>query len=88
LLVFEDLISSSCPSSKGQTNPTSTFDSDALIIYTSGTTGSPKGVVMTHRILSAQVDNLVDAWQYSENVGKLNLQNDFFYWKVRDVRLL
>lgn len=34
----------------------------AILIYTSGTTGKPKGVVLTHGNVVAQVTCLVDAW--------------------------
>jgi malonyl-CoA/methylmalonyl-CoA synthetase len=36
----------------------------AMIIYTSGTTGRPKGVVLTHANLAAQVTSLVTAWEW------------------------
>jgi malonyl-CoA/methylmalonyl-CoA synthetase len=36
----------------------------ALIIYTSGTTGKPKGAVMTHQIIEAQITTLVAAWEW------------------------
>ena len=37
------------------------------MIYTSGTTGKPKGAVLTHSILSAQITSLVEAWEWSED---------------------
>jgi malonyl-CoA/methylmalonyl-CoA synthetase len=36
----------------------------ALMVYTSGTTGRPKGVVSTHANVRAQVEALVEAWEW------------------------
>jgi malonyl-CoA/methylmalonyl-CoA synthetase len=36
----------------------------ALIIFTSGTTGSPKGAVLTHANVAAQIDALEEAWDW------------------------
>lgn len=47
-------------------------DDSALIIYTSGTTGKPKGVVHTHKGISAQVQMLIEAWDYSSADQFLN----------------
>ncbi|MFZ0816546.1 MAG: AMP-binding protein, partial [Candidatus Sulfotelmatobacter sp.] len=37
----------------------------AMILYTSGTTSRPKGVVTTHANIAAQIETLVDAWEWS-----------------------
>ncbi len=39
----------------------------AMILYTSGTTNLPKGVVSTHANIEAQVETLVNAWEWSKN---------------------
>ncbi|MEW6443648.1 MAG: acyl-CoA synthetase [bacterium] len=39
----------------------------AQILYTSGTTSRPKGVVTTHRNITAQITSLTAAWEWQED---------------------
>lgn len=38
----------------------------AMVLYTSGTTSKPKGVVTTHANIQAQIESLVEAWQWEK----------------------
>jgi malonyl-CoA/methylmalonyl-CoA synthetase len=39
----------------------------AMIVYTSGTTSRPKGVVTTYNNIAAQIQSLVEAWEWCQN---------------------
>lgn len=47
--------------------PTVSADRRAMILYTSGTTSKPKGVVTTHANIQAQIESLVEAWEWNAN---------------------
>jgi malonyl-CoA/methylmalonyl-CoA synthetase len=42
-------------------------DRRAMILFTSGTTGRPKGVVTTHANIEAQIESLVEAWEWDRD---------------------
>ena len=44
--------------------PVITPDRRAMILFTSGTTSKPKGVVTTHANIQAQIESLVEAWEW------------------------
>ncbi len=47
-----------------ETFPEISSDRRAMILYTSGTTSKPKGVVSTHANIQAQIEMLVEAWEW------------------------
>ncbi len=46
--------------------PELTPDRRAMILYTSGTTSKPKGVVTTHAHIAAQIESLIQAWEWTK----------------------
>lgn len=50
----------------GKTLPEIELQRRAMILYTSGTTSKPKGVVTTHANIQAQIESLVEAWQWEK----------------------
>jgi malonyl-CoA/methylmalonyl-CoA synthetase len=60
LLVFGDPVPP-----RARSFPEITPDRRAMILFTSGTTSRPKGVVTTHANIQAQIELLIDAWEWS-----------------------
>jgi malonyl-CoA/methylmalonyl-CoA synthetase len=63
LLPELDSISAACT----QVLPDVAVSRRAMLLYTSGTTNKPKGVVTTHEIITAQIQSLVQAWDWTRD---------------------
>lgn len=61
LLTTTDLLAGQGDDTPPQASP----GDAAILLYTSGTTGRPKGVVIRHRHIQAQVETLCGAWGWS-----------------------
>lgn len=58
------LVWPAAPDHAAGTLPSVATEGRAQIFYTSGTTGKPKGAVLTHANLAAQVQSLIAAWEW------------------------
>ena len=67
------LTTAAAPGARWRALPVVPLDRRAMILYTSGTTSKPKGVVTTHRILTAQITSLVSAWGWEPDDHILNV---------------
>ncbi len=67
LLRSDELLGGEAAPSHMQALPEIDESQPAMVLYTSGTTSRPKGVVMTHANVAAQIVTLVRAWQWFES---------------------
>lgn len=51
----------------GSLPPEPDAESPALVVYTSGTTGPPKGVVLSRRAVSSNLDALAEVWEWTKD---------------------
>lgn len=70
-------LEAACPGLEPQAGPLAGPDvlpaRRALMLYTSGTTSRPKGVVLTHANLAAQVECLSEAWAWTQDDRALHV---------------
>ncbi len=70
---FEDWIKTDYPPAFTEKEPPAKLEDNALLIYTSGTTGKPKGVLLSHKNISAELDAIDHVIDFSHKESVLSL---------------
>jgi long-chain acyl-CoA synthetase len=70
---FEDWTKTDYPEEFARETPPATDADNALLIYTSGTTGKPKGVLLSHGNITAELDAIDDVLVFSDKESVLSL---------------
>ena len=70
---FEDWAETDFPQEFAETNPSFGGEDEAILIYTSGTTGKPKGVLLSHGNITAELDAIDRVLDFDETEKVLSL---------------
>ncbi|MCB1024153.1 MAG: AMP-binding protein [Acidobacteria bacterium] len=70
---FEDWSQTEFPASFADAEPPANPEDNAILIYTSGTTGKPKGVLLTHGNITAELDAIDQVLEFTDKESVLSL---------------
>ncbi|NNE99793.1 MAG: AMP-binding protein [Pyrinomonadaceae bacterium] len=70
---FEDWSKTDFPADFAQSPPPATNEDNAILIYTSGTTGKPKGVLLSHGNIAAELDAIDEVLEFTDKESVLSL---------------
>lgn len=70
---FEDWSKTEFPDEFAEKEPPAKAENEAILIYTSGTTGKPKGVLLSHGNIAAELDAIDKVLSFTEKESVLSL---------------
>ncbi|MFV0389401.1 MAG: AMP-binding protein [Pyrinomonadaceae bacterium] len=70
---FEDWAQTEVPRSFAEAKPAAKPTDYAVMIYTSGTTGKPKGVLLSHKNITAEIDAIDHVLEFTDKESVLSL---------------
>ncbi len=70
---FEDWANNEFPDDFAKKEPPAKHEDNAILIYTSGTTGKPKGVLLTHGNINAELQAIDKVLEFTEKESVLSL---------------